>query len=126
MKSIEINFVVSDCKKAVLLYEKIFDIKLINLTNLEKGLNEAVFSLHGLDIHILDENPEYMLLAPKENEGVPMWINVTVENIVETFDNAIVNGCTIIKAISEVKPNLYNAMFKDEFGYIWLLHEVIN
>ncbi len=125
MRLVEIDFVVKDCKKAIELYENIFEIEVIQATNLEKGLNEAIFDIYGVRFHILDENPEYMLLAPKENEGRPIWFNITVDDIKKTFDRAVELGCSVISPITEVPThNSLNAMFSDQFGYIWLLHEV--
>ncbi len=125
MRNVEIDFVVKDCKKAIDLYTKIFDVEIIQVTELERGLNEAIFEIYGVRFHMLDENPDYMLIAPKENEGRPVWFNITVEDIKKTFENAISLGCNVISPITEIPThNAFNAMFSDEFGYIWLLHEM--
>ncbi len=125
MTGVEIDFVVKNCKEALELYKNIFDVEVITVTDLENGLNEAIFSIYGVKFHMLDENPTYMLIAPKENEGRPVWFNITVESIEKTFNKAIECGCNVIQPITDIPThNAQNAMFSDKFGYIWLLHEM--
>jgi len=53
--------IVADSLKALELYEKIFDIQRVEVSNLPKGENEVVFTLYGVRFHMLDENPEFGL-----------------------------------------------------------------
>ena len=78
MVGVEIDFVVKDCLKALELYEQIFPVERIEVTNFERGLNEVVFSLYGVRFHMLDENPEYQLIAPKPDDPKTMWLNILV------------------------------------------------
>lgn len=43
MKNVEIDFVVTESRKALELYEKIFDVERIEVTDLPKGENEVIF-----------------------------------------------------------------------------------
>lgn len=125
MNSVEITMIVRDSIKALNLYKNIFDIEDIECTNLEKGLNEAVFTLYGTKFHMLDENMDYMLIAPKDDDNKSISFNVTVNDIEKTFNNAVKNGCKIYQEIKKIdKMNLSNAVFCDEFGYVWLLHQI--
>lgn len=126
MVGVEINFVVADCLKALELYENIFDgIERAEVTHLPKGENEAVFTLHGVRFHMLDENPKFQLIAPKPDDPKTMWVNVTVPDIKETYDRAMNQGCTEIQPVTEMADyGVSNAMFLDPFGYIWMLHQV--
>jgi len=122
---VEVNMVVSDSIEALELYEAIFDVQRIEVTNFERGMNEAVFTIYGVRFHLLDENPEYQLIAPKENNTKSMWINVAVPDIKKTFDKAIEAGCSVIQPITEMKDfGVSNAVIADKFGYIWMLHEI--
>ena len=47
MVGVEIDFVVTDSLKALELYEKIFDIERVEVSNLPKGENEVV--LHYME-----------------------------------------------------------------------------
>lgn len=125
MTGIEITMIVSNSIEALDLYKNIFDIEIIECTNLEKGLNEAIFNLYGTKFHMLDENLEYMLIAPKEDDNESISFNVTVENIEQTFKKVLESECTVYQEIKKIdKLNISNAIFSDKFGYIWLLHEV--
>ena len=69
-----------------------------------------------------------------EKAGIPVRKGISgalcpdhyfVSNIEETFSRAIDSGCTQIQAITYLPDHgMSNAMFKDCFGYIWLLHEI--
>ncbi|MEL7622751.1 MAG: hypothetical protein AAGU12_04095 [Clostridiales bacterium] len=75
---------------------------------------------------MLDENPEYQMIAPKTGDPKPIWYNVTVPDIKKTYAKALAAGCTEIQPITEVETHgVINAMFSDPLGYIWMLHEVV-
>lgn len=125
MVGVEIDFVVHDCLKALKLYESIFEVQRLEVTAYERGLNEAVFTMYGTRFHMLDENPEYQLVAPKEGDPKPMWLNVLLPDIRETFEKAMAVGCTTIQPVTEMEAmGASNAMFSDPFGYIWMLHQI--
>lgn len=122
---IEIDFVVQDSLKALELYESIFEVQRVEVTGYERGMNEAVFTMYGTRFHMLDENPQYMLIAPKPEDPKTMWVNVVVPDIKETYQRAMAAGCTEIQPLTEMEAmGITNAMFSDPFGYIWMLHQV--
>jgi Uncharacterized protein conserved in bacteria len=126
VSSVEIDMVVSDSMKALALYEKIFEVQRIEVTDFGKGKSEAVFSIFNSRFHLLDENPEYHLFAPKEDAPQSMWFNVVVPDIRETYENAISTGCIEIQPITEISElGIINGIFKDLFGYVWMLHQVV-
>jgi PhnB protein len=88
-------------------------------------MSEVVFTIYGSRFHILDENEAHMLIAPKVGDPKPMWINVAVPDIQKTFDAAMAVGCAQISPVTEM-PNMgvKNAIFADDFGYIWMLHQI--
>lgn len=126
MTGTEINFVVKDCLTALELYQKIFsDLKVVEATNGEVGTNEVVFNLYNGRFHMLDENPEYELLAPRAGHRNTVWFNILVEDIETVFDRAISNRCEVVQDIREIEQSgTSNALFADPFGYIWLLHDI--
>ncbi len=122
---VEIDMIVTDSLAALNLYESIFDIERVEVTNLDKGLNEAVFNLYGSRFHMLDENPEYQMFAPKPGAGNPVWFNVVVPDIQAVWDKAMKVGCTEMQPITLLEEmGVSNAMFSDSFGYLWMLHQV--
>lgn len=126
MTGVEIDFVVHDSKAALALYESIFETERIELTDYEKGLNEAVFSMYGTRFHLLDENPTYQLTAPKPHDPKPMWLNIVVPDIRATWQKAMDAGCVVIQPLAEMEAmGMINAMFADPFGYLWMLHEIV-
>lgn len=125
MVGIEIDMVVTNSIEALALYEGVFDTERIEVTNFAQGMNEAVFMMYGVRFHLLDENPEFHLIAPKEGEAKPMWVNVLVPDIKETFNKAMATGCTEIQPVTELADfGVSNAIFSDAYGYVWMLHQM--
>ena len=125
MNLVEIDFIVEDSAKAFELYQTIFDVKKIEGNDFVKGQNAVVFDLYGTRFHMLDANPDYGMIAPSNDHTNSIWFNITVPDINTTFEKAIENECVVIQEIMDM-PNMKakTGMFKDEFGYIWQLHEV--
>lgn len=125
MFGVEIDFVVKNSLAALELYEKIFPIERVEVTNLKVGLNEVVFNLFGTRFHMLDENPEYGLVAPNSDRSKSIWFNVIVPDIKTTYTKAIDNGCIEVQAITDVPDfGMTYAIFIDPFGYSWMLHQI--
>ncbi len=125
MIGVEIDMVVSDSVKALSVYEQVFNVERVEVTAFDKGLNEAVFTLYGTRIHLLDENADYGMFAPKPEEGKPFWLNVVVPDIRETYRKALELGFTEIQPVTEMpEMGVSNAMLTDPFGHLWLLHQV--
>lgn len=124
MEAVEFDFVVKDSLKAIELYERIFPVERVEVTDFKMGSNEAVFNIFGTRFHMLDENPEFQLFAPKEGSTQSSWFNVTVKDINKTHHKAIKQGCTEIQAVTKLEDfGVSNAIFLDPFGYVWMLHE---
>jgi uncharacterized glyoxalase superfamily protein PhnB len=125
MTGVEIDFVVHDSIKALELYENIFETQRVEVTGYETGTNEAVFTMYGTRFHMLDENLEYQLVAPKPGDPKPMWVNIVVPDIKETYGKAMAAGCSEVQPVTEMEAfGISNAIFTDPFGYIWMLHQI--
>ncbi|WP_255245383.1 VOC family protein [Evansella sp. LMS18] len=125
MIGVEFNMVVKDSLKALELYEKIFDIKRVEVSDFPRGENEAVFTLYDVRFHMLDENPKFHLVAPTPDDPKTSWVNVTVPDIEETYSKAMDSDCKEIQPVTEIADyGVSNAIFMDPFGYVWLLHQV--
>lgn len=121
----EIDMVVPDSLQALALYEKIFDIEPIEVTDFSRGENEVVFTLYGVRFHLLDENTQFEMIAPKPGDPKPIWFNIMVPDIDETFSKALSAGCTQVQQVTEMEAmGVSNAIFSDPFGYLWMLHQV--
>ena len=126
MLGVEVGMVVSDSPKALELYEKIFDAERVEVTNYERGNNEVVCVIYGTRFHLLDENREFMLFAPKPDEPKSTWVNVVVPDIRETWARAVRENCVEVQPVTELEDfGVLNAMFTDPFGHLWMLHEVV-
>jgi len=111
--------------KALDLYEEVFDIQRVEVTDSPKGENEVIFTLYGVRFHMLDENPQFELRAPKPDQPKSIWYNILVPDIKETFSKAISAGCTEVQPVTEMPDyGVSNAIFQDGFGYIWMLHQI--
>jgi len=125
MTGVEIDFVVPSSIQALELYERVFEVVRVEVTDMGVGASEAVFAIFGVRFHILDENPDYMLFAPKPGDPKTMWLNISVEDINVTYAKALEAGCIEIQPIVELESmGTSNAMFSDPFGYIWMLQQV--
>ena len=125
MEAVEFDFVVEDSLQALELYEKIFPVQRVEVTDFKTGTNEVVFNIFGTRFHMLDENPEYYLVAPVKGHPQSFWFNITVNDIGKTYQSAMENGCTEIQGITRMEEfGISNAQFLDPFGYVWMLHEI--
>ncbi len=125
IKGVEIDFVMKNSLETIGLYERIFEVEKLEVTEFPIGQNEAVFNIYGTRFHILDENPEYGLLAPTEGDGRSLWFNVAVPDLGKVHDDAILNGCVEVQAPTEMLNfGVINSIFIDPFGYMWMLHEI--
>jgi PhnB protein len=125
MTGVEVDFCVHDVHKAFELYEKVFGAEAVEKTAFERGLNECLFTIFGFRFHMLDENPEYGLSAPKEGESASIWFNILVEAIQPVYDKALELGFTVIQPLQNMPDyGVQNAMVKDPFGIVWMLHQI--
>lgn len=125
MVGVEIDFVVKDSLEALKLYEEIFEVERIEVTDFPRGENEAIFSIYDVRFHMLDENEKFGLVAPNPEHPKSFWINVMVPNIKETYEKAMAAGCKEIQAVTELPDyGVSNAIFSDPFGYVWMLHQM--
>ena len=124
MRDVEIDIVVPSSIEALALYKQIFDIEIDRETKFDSESKEVFFKMYGVCFHLLDEDPEQSLFAPKKADSKPIWINVTVPNIEEVYTRAMdaesieVQGITLLEAFG-----LRNAVFMDRLGYKWMLHQ---
>jgi len=122
---VEIDLVVNNSLKALELYEKIFDIERVEVTDFSQGENEVVFTLYGVRFHMLDENPKFGLKAPNMDDPKTIWFNILVPDIKEAYSKAINLGCTEVQPVTEMPDyGVSNATFNDPFGYHWMLHQI--
>lgn len=125
MAGVEIDFVIDDSLEALQLYEQIFEVERIEVTDLQKGQNEVIFSIYDVNFHMLDENPEFGLKAPTPEEPNTIWFNVTVPDIEETYSKAMDAGGIEVQGVTELPDfGVSNAIFTDPFGYVWMLHQI--
>ena len=117
INGVEFDFVVKDSIAALEQYKSIFDVEVAEVTNFKVGNNEAVFTIYGTRFHMLDENPEYQLFAPKEGGTQSFWFNIVVPSIQETYDKAMSANATEIQPVTKMEEmGISNAMFSDSFG----------
>lgn len=125
LTGVEIDFVVADSLQALAMYEKIFEVERLEVTSFPKGQNEAIFTIYGVRFHILDENPAFQLIAPKEGATQSMWLNVLVPDIKRVHQNAMDAGCKEVQPVTEMgEYGVSNSVFTDPFGYAWMLHQI--
>lgn len=122
---VEIDIIIENSLEALKLYKKVFEAEELEVTNYEKGLNEVVFTIQNTRFHMLDENKEYGLIAPKKDSPTFVWFNLIVKDIEEIFNKAINEGFEVLQPLQEIKEfGVINTILLDPFGYQWMMHEV--
>lgn len=125
MTGVEVDFCVTDTLAAFEVYEKVFGAEAVEKTAFPRGQNEVVFTIFGYRFHMLDENPEFGLNAPKEGASTAIWFNILVEDIQAIYDKALGAGFTVIQAVQDLPGyGVKNAMVRDSFGLVWMLHQI--
>ncbi|MCL2753557.1 MAG: VOC family protein [Defluviitaleaceae bacterium] len=122
---VEICKVVTSSVEALELYERIFDVERVEVSDFGIGKSEVVFNIFGSRFHLLDENHEHMLFAPKQGDPIATWTNVAVPDIQKTFDAAMAVGCTQVSPVNDMPAmGVKNAIFVDKFNHLWMLHQI--
>lgn len=125
MVGLEVDMIVKDSLKALELYERIFEVERIEVTNLPQGQNEAVFMIYGNRFHLLDENPELHMFAPAPDHPLSIWFTVVIPDTQKLYDKALTVGCTTIQPVTEMpEMGIKNAMVADPFGYTWMMLQI--
>ncbi len=74
---------------------------------------------------MLDENTSLGLTAPTAEHPNTIWFNIIVSDIEDTHNKALRNGYVEIQEMTEMMDfGVTNSMFRDPFGYLWMLHQV--
>ncbi len=126
MIGVEVFVLVADSLEALARYERIFeDIQRVEVTALPKGKNEVVFTLYGTRFRLKDDNPNHRLVSSNYGNAKSMWMNIMVPDIRATYARAKEEGIIEVQPPTDVEEmGLTNAMFIDEEGYPWMLHQI--
>jgi len=123
---VEVNMVAKSAKEAAKYYEKLFNAITKMETDHEGQLNEVVLEVGGTDIRILDENPDFGLVAPTDESIASTWLNVYVEDIYQLNEVCHEQNCQIISPITEFNEGrAINLVFKDVFNHVWVINQII-
>ncbi len=122
---LEIDMIVKNSLTALTLYESVFETERVEVGDFVTGQNEVVLRIFGTRFHLLDENEQYGLIAPKDGNRFPIWFNIVVSDIYTIFNKAQQNSFNIIQPLTQMKEmGLQSAMLVDPFGYTWMLHQI--
>lgn len=125
MIGVELDMVVRNSLEALELYESVFELERLEVTDFPPGQNEVIFKLYDVRFHLLDENPAFHLIAPSPGDPKTSWVNVSVPTIKDTYQKAMDAGCSEVQPVTEISEmGISNAIFADPFGYLWMLHEI--
>lgn len=120
---LEVNMIVSDAKAAGDFYKKLLGAEIISQTDNEKGMNETMLKLGGVEVRVLDENKNMGMFAPAQVGGQSVGINLFVDDIEAFFNNAVEQGAHVLSPITEF-PEIpaKNAVFSDQFNHLWVIN----
>lgn len=125
VKGVEIDMVVTDSLKAFAWYRNVFEAECVEITDFPTGSNEAIFTIANVRFHLLDENPDFQLVAPRLEDPKPMWINFVVDDIDATWTKVTQLGGRPIQEPAHIEAfGVSNAIFVCPYGYVWMLHQI--
>lgn len=124
---LQINMVVKNAKESADYYKTLFGADIISQTDLEESLNETMMSIGNTERKVLNENRDYGLIATSEDSVSSMWINLYVEDINKQIQLAEDAECIIISPVTEFPENkAINAVFRDKYGHVWVINQIMN
>ncbi|MCL2168519.1 MAG: VOC family protein [Defluviitaleaceae bacterium] len=122
---VEFCMVVTNSIAALELYEKIFEVDRVAVNDLGMGSSGVIFNIYNARFQLMDQNIENKFVSPKQSDSLSKWINVAVPDIQKTYDAAIAAGCEEIYPVAQTDdPKVKTATFGDEYGHMWMLHEI--
>ena len=111
---LEVNVIVRSAKEAADFYMNLFGAKILSKTDLDQGNNETKMVVANTEFRVLDENPEYGLVGPKEGVPASIGINLFVDDIHAQAKIAEELGCETLSPVTDF-GHAMNTVFKDVF-----------
>ena len=125
---VSINLFVTDTPKALKFYESVFNATAYaSLLNEAPGNRSTRFKVGNQPFALADENPKWGSKSPLTLGGVPLCLNLDVENISETLGRMLTYGGHIVAPSTDKEPIFtlphggLLANVVDPFGFIWSL-----
>lgn len=123
---VEINMITKDALESGKYYQKLFGAKIKSSTDQKLGLNESILIMGNVEIRLLDENLEYGLIAPKEDNVSSIGLNVIVKDIKAIAKKATELGCAMLSPVTTFETQgAINCVFKDPYNHVWVINELI-
>lgn len=119
-----LNLVVSNALMALAFYEEVLDAKrgdVFDFSNRQQE-NEVTVFVGNVALRLIDANPLYDCVPPKEGETDSIWLQLLVDDVEATLARAERLGASAIQAPSEWM-GMYHAQFTDPFGYTWTINQ---
>jgi PhnB protein len=128
MQAIVPYLTVKGAGEAVVFYQKAFDAKENARHPAEDGkrLMHVALSIHGGDVFLCDEFPEYGgAPAPTAERPAPVQITIQLKapkDVDAVFAQAVKAGATSIAEPADMFWNARFAQLRDPFGHQWMLN----
>jgi len=127
MNGVKISLVVNDCFVAFDLYKKVFDAKELHRTSLSKGQNRIAFMMCGGSFQLFDENRKFLLSAPAKLSPRSVWFDLLVDDVELTVQKGKDAGFLVFEPAQFLEDfGRVFATIGDPFGYMWMLHEIVD
>lgn len=109
-----------DASRAIKFYEKHFDAKEIYRLNAPDGkIMHAEIDFSDCRILISDEFEQSGIKSPLSFAGTPVSMNIYVDDVDNTFNNMVADGCETLSQIADQFHGDRSGKLRDPFGHIW-------
>jgi PhnB protein len=120
------HLVVNGGEKALEFYKKAFGARIGNVHKTPDGkVMHADFTIGDSKLFLADEFPGAACVSPKTAGGSCIVLNLYMEGIDKTFDQAVSAGATVTMPLANQFWGDRYGQLKDPFGHIWALGQHI-
>lgn len=116
---------VKNSPAAILFYQKAFNAKVIlELKNLDGTISHADLQIGDDIFSVSEEDPKYNKSVPTLG-GSPIVLNLMVENVDESFAQAISAGAVQIYPLADQFYGYRSGRVEDPYGFQWIISKKI-
>ena len=113
---------VHNTSEAIDFYARAFNAtELFRLTEPGGRIGHAEIKVGPTTIMLSDEYPEAGIRGPRSLGGTTFSIHLHVENVDQTFDQAVGAGASVIRPLQDQFYGERSGTVRDPFGHEWLL-----
>lgn len=112
--------IVKDPVKALEFYKKAFGAKeVMRMEDGNGGIMHAEFQIGDSKVMMAGEYPQMGAVSPQTIGGTPVFLGLYVEDVDETFRQALASGAKERRAVQDQFYGDRTGTLEDPFGHLW-------